>query len=70
MVVARAKAKFYLSKQLCKLVPNNRVIEGKSSFVVQIDAEENRGLMEDIEENLFNKSHQEDQGPKQKRIAT
>ena len=47
------KTKFYLFKSLCELAVNNWVTEGKNSFIVQIDAEENRNLEEDIQRNFL-----------------
>ena len=44
LVVESTKMKFYLYKRLCKWEPNSQVTEGKCSFVLEIDAEENRGL--------------------------
>ena len=39
--------------------------KGKCSFVVEIDAEENRGLVEDLEKNFFDESSWEYQDQKQ-----
>ena len=44
LIAESTKTKFYLYKRLCKWEPNSQVTEGKCSFVVEIDAEENRGL--------------------------
>ena len=52
LVAESTKTKFYLYKRLCEWVPNSRVIEGKCSFVVEIDAEESRSLVEDLEKNF------------------
>ena len=48
LVAENTKTKFYLHKILCEGVPNSRVTEGKCSFVVEIDAEESRNLVEDL----------------------
>ena len=55
-VAESTKTKFYLYQKLCKWAPNSRVTEGKCSFVVEIDAEENRGLVEDLKKKLFDES--------------
>ena len=51
LVAESKKVKFYLYKRLCEWVPNSRVTEGKCLFVVEIDAEENRGWVEDLKKN-------------------
>ena len=53
LIVKSAKTKFYLYKRLCKWPLNSRVTKGKSSFVVEIDAEENRGLVKDLKKNFL-----------------
>ena len=56
LVAESKKVKLYLLyKRLCEWVPNSRVTEGKCLFVVEIDAEENRGLVEDLEKNFLMK---------------
>ena len=47
-VVESMNTKFYLYKRLCELVPNSRVTEERCWFIVEIDAEENRKLLDDI----------------------
>ena len=56
LVVKSAKTKFYLYKWLCEWAPNSRVTKEKSSYVVEIDAEENR-VGRRPQEKLFNKCH-------------
>ena len=46
LVVESTKTKFYLYKRLCELVLNSRVTEESCSFIVEIDAEENKNLMD------------------------
>ena len=55
LVAESTKTKFYLYKRACEWAPNSRVTEGKCSFVVEIDTEENRGLVEDLEKNFLMK---------------
>ena len=55
LVAESKKVEFYLYKRLCEWVPNSQVSEGKCLFVVEIDAEENRGLVEDLEKNFLMK---------------
>ena len=56
LVVESTKTKFYLYKRLCELASNSRVTEEKCSFLVEINAEENRKLVEDIEKNFLMKA--------------
>ena len=46
LVVESTKTKFYLYKRLCELVLKRRVTEESCSFIVEIDAEENKNLMD------------------------
>ena len=55
LVAERIKTKFYLYKKICKQAPNSQVTEGKCLFVVEIDAGENRGLVEDLKKNFLMK---------------
>ena len=48
-----SKTKSYLYKRLCELTVNIQVTEGKSSFIVEIYAEENRNLVDDIQRNFL-----------------
>ena len=54
-VAESTKTRFYLYKRLCKWAPNSQVTGGKCSFVVELDAEENRGLVEDLKKNCLMK---------------
>ena len=49
LVAESTKMKFYLYKRLWKWAPNSGDTEGKCLFAVKIDAEENSGLVEDLE---------------------
>ena len=49
LVVESSNTKFYLYKRLCELAPNSRVTNEKCAFIVEIDAEENRKLVDDME---------------------
>ena len=49
----KRNTKFYLCKKLCELVPNNWVTKEASSFIVEIDSEENRNLVDDIQRLLL-----------------
>ena len=40
---------FYLYKRLCELAPNSRVTNEKCAFIVEIDAQENRKLVDDMQ---------------------
>ena len=53
LVAESSKTKFYLYKRLCELASNSWVAEEKYSFVVEIDAEENRNLVDDIQRNFL-----------------
>ena len=53
LVEESGKTKFYLFKSLCELAMNSWVTEGKNLFIVEIDAEENRNLEEDIQRNFL-----------------
>ena len=55
LVGKSTKTIFFIYKRLCEWVLNSQVTEGKCSFVVEIDAEENRGLVEDLEKNFLMK---------------
>ena len=58
LVVESTKTKFYLYKRLCELVLNSRVTEESCSFIVEIDAEENKNLMDKkYWEKIFNKNN-------------
>ena len=52
LVAESIKTKFYLYKRLCEWALNSQVTEAKCLFVVEIDAEENRGLVEDLEKTF------------------
>ena len=52
-VVESMNTKFYLYKRLCELVPNSRVTEERCWFIVEIDAEENRKLLDNIGKNFL-----------------
>ena len=56
LVAESTKTKFYLYKRLCKWVCNSQVTEGKCLFAVEIDAEQNRGLVEDLNKKLYESS--------------
>ena len=53
LVAQSSKTKSYLYKRLCELTVNIQVTEGKSSFIVEIYAEENRNLVDDIQRNFL-----------------
>ena len=53
LVTESSKTKFYLYNRLCELAPNSQVTEEKCSFIVVIDAEENRNLVDDIQRNFL-----------------
>ena len=52
-LVETMNTKFYLYKRLCELVPNSRVTEERCWFIVEIDAEENRKLLDNIGKNFL-----------------
>ena len=47
------KLKHGTFRRLCEWVPNSRVTKEKSSFVVEIAVEKNRGLVKDLDENFL-----------------
>ena len=49
----KTKTKFYLHKKLRELAPNSWVTKEASSFIVQIDNEENRNLVDDIQRSFL-----------------
>ena len=49
LVVESSNTKFYLYKSLYELAPNSRVKNEKCAFIVEIDAEENRKLADDMQ---------------------
>ena len=49
LVMECSNTKFYLYKRLCELAPNSRVTNEKCAFIVEIDAEENRKLVDDMQ---------------------
>ena len=49
----KPKTKFHLYKKLCNLVPNSWVITEASSFIVEIDSEENRNLADNIQRTFL-----------------
>ena len=53
LVGKSTKTIFFIYERLSEWVLNSQVTEGKCSFVVEIDAEENRGLVEDLEKNFL-----------------
>ena len=53
LVVESSNTKFYLYKRLRELVPNSWVTNEKCVFVVEIDAEENRKLVDDIQKTFL-----------------
>ena len=55
LLAESTKMKFYLCKRFCEWLSNIRVTEGKYLFVVETDAVENRGLVEDLEKNFLMK---------------
>ena len=59
LVVESTARKFYLFKTLCELALNSRVTKENCSSIVEIDAEENKNLVDDIGEKNFNKNNKE-----------
>ena len=53
LVVKSSNTKFYLYKHLSKLVPNSQMANTKCAFVVEIDAEENRKLVDNIQKTFL-----------------
>ena len=51
--------KFYLYKTLCELASNSRVTKENCSSIVEIDAEENKNLVDHIGKKKFNKNNKE-----------
>ena len=49
LVMECSNTKFYLYKRLCELAPNSRVTNEKCAFIVEIDAEENRKLVDNMQ---------------------
>ena len=49
LLVESSNTKLYLYKRLCKLAPSSRVTNEKCAFVVEIDAEESRKLVDDTQ---------------------
>ena len=49
LVVESSNTNFCLDKRLCELAPNSRVITKKCAFIVEIDAEENRKLVDNMQ---------------------
>ena len=49
LVVESSNTKFYMYKRLCELASNNWVRNEKYAFIVEIDAEENRKLVDNIQ---------------------
>ena len=49
LVVESSNTKFYLYKRLCELAPKSWVTNEKCAFIVEIDAEENRKLVDDMQ---------------------
>ena len=49
----KTKTKFYLYKKLCELVLNSWVTKEASSFIVEIDSEENRNLVDNIQRTFL-----------------
>ena len=45
--------KFYLYKKLCELVYNSQVTKEASSFIVEIDSEENRNLVDNMKRSFL-----------------
>ena len=50
---AKTKTKFYLYKKLCELAPNSLVTKEASSFIIEIDSEKNRNLVDDIQRTFL-----------------
>ena len=53
LVAVGRKRKYHIYKRLCELAPNSRVIDNKYGFVVEIDSEENRDLVDDLQKLFF-----------------
>ena len=49
IVVESSNTKFYLYKPLYKLAPNSQVTNEKCAFIVEIDAKENRKLVDNMQ---------------------
>ena len=49
LVVESSNTEFYLCKCLCELAPNSRVTNEKCAFIVEIDAKENRKLVDNMD---------------------
>ena len=47
------KTKYHIYKRLCELAPNSQVIDNKYGFVVEIDYEENRDLVDNPQKLFF-----------------
>ena len=43
------KTRYHIYKWLCELAPNSRVMNDRCEFVVEIDAEENTDLVNDLQ---------------------
>ena len=57
LVVESTKTKFYLYKRLNEVASNSRVTKKSCSFIVEIDTEENKNLVDNIGEKKFNKNN-------------
>ena len=69
LVVESSNTKFYLYKHLSQLAPNSWVTNEKCAFVVEIDAEENRKLVGNIQD-FPNKSAQKNYSRQKKRTSS
>ena len=52
LVAENKNTKYFIYKRLCELALNSRVINDKHGFIVEIDSEENRDLV-DVLQKLF-----------------
>ena len=48
LLVESSNTKLYLYKHLCELAPNSWVTNEKCTLILEVDAEENRKLVDDI----------------------
>ena len=55
LVVVVKKKKYHIYKRLCELAPNSQVIDNKYWFVVKIDYQENRDLVDNLQKLFFKK---------------
>ena len=49
LLVESSNTNFYWYKRLCELAPNSRMANEKYAFILKIDAEEYRKLVDDIQ---------------------